>query len=46
MSNNKEYLIEIIYKKLKNISSRQINLEQTQLIEFINSLINNNYPYQ
>ena len=46
MSNNKEYLIEIIYKKLKNTSSRQINLEQTQLTEFINSLINNNYPYQ
>ena len=46
MSKNKEYLIEIIYKKLKNISTRQINLEQSQLTEFINSLINNNYPYK
>ena len=42
MSNNKEYLIELIFKKLKSINSRKINLEQKEFTEFINSLINNN----
>ena len=41
MANNKEYLIELIIKKLKNYNSRKINLEKRELIEFINSLINN-----
>lgn len=42
MPNNKEYLIELIFKKLKNNKSRKINLQQKELSEFINSLINNN----
>ena len=42
MSNNKEYLIELLIKKLKSINSRKINLEQKEFTEFINSLINNN----
>ena len=42
MSKNKEYLIELILKKLKNNSSRKINLEKEDLTEFINSLIKNN----
>ena len=43
MSKNKEYLIESIFKKLKNVSSRKINLEKKEFAEFINYLINNNY---
>tara|TARA_S200000501_G_C20538627_1_gene619045 strand:- start:284 stop:412 length:129 start_codon:yes stop_codon:yes gene_type:complete len=42
MPNNKEYLIELIFKKLKNNNSRKINLEKREFTEFINSLINNN----
>ena len=42
MPNKKEYLIEQIFKKLKNNYSRKINLEKKEFIEFINSLINNN----
>ena len=44
MSKKKEYLIELIFKKLKNNSSKKLNLEKNELTEFINSLIkNNNY---
>ena len=42
MPNKKEYLIELILKKLKNNISRKINLEKKEFTEFINSLINNN----
>ena len=42
MSNKKEYLMELIFKKLKNDSSRKINLEKEELTDFINSLINKN----
>ena len=42
MTKNKEFLIELILKKLKNNSSRKINLEKKELAEFINLLINNN----
>ena len=42
MSKKKEYLIELIFNKLKNNSSRKINLEKKEFTEFINSLINNN----
>ena len=42
MPNNKEYLIELIFKKLKSNNSRKINLEKKEFTEFINSLINNN----
>ncbi len=42
MSNKKEYLIELIFKKLKNNVSRKIHLEKKEFIEFINCLINNN----
>ena len=39
MTNNKEYLIDLIFKKLKNKSLRKINLEKKEFAEFINSLI-------
>ena len=42
MSRNKEFLIELIYKKLKNNNLRKIELEKNELNEFINYLINNN----
>ena len=42
MPNKKEYLIELILKKLKNNISRKINLEKKEFTEFINLLINNN----
>ncbi len=42
MPNNKEYLIELIFKKLKCSNSRKINLEQKEFTDFINSLIKNN----
>ena len=41
MTNKKEYLIELIFKKLKNNISRKINIEKKEFNEFINSLINN-----
>ena len=40
MSKKKDYLIELIFKKLKNNDSRKINLEKKEFTEFINSLIN------
>ena len=43
MPNNKEYLIELIFNKLKNNNnSSKINLKKKEFTEFINSLINNN----
>ena len=42
MPNNKEYLIELIFNKLKNNNFRKINLQKKEFTEFINSLINNN----
>ena len=42
MPSKKEYLIELILKKLKNNSSRKINLEKKEFNEFINTLINKN----
>ena len=42
MPYNKEYLIELIFKKLKNNNSRKINLDKKEFTEFINFLIKNN----
>ena len=42
MSNNKEYLIELILRKLKKNKSRKINLKKNEFTEFINYLINYN----
>ena len=43
MPNNKEHLIELIFKKLKkNKYSSQINLEKKEFTEFINYLLSNN----
>ena len=42
MPNKKDYLIELIFKKLKNNKSRRINLQKEEFTEFINSLINKN----
>ncbi len=42
MPNNKEYLIELIFNKLKYNKSRKINLNKEEFTQFINFLINNN----
>ena len=41
MRNKKDYLLEIIFKKLKT-TSKKIKLEKKEFTEFINLLINNN----
>lgn len=41
MTNKKEYLLEVIFNKLKK-NSKKINLEKKEFTEFINLLINNN----
>ncbi len=41
MTNKKEYLMELIFNKLKN-NSRKISLEKKEFTKFINLLINNN----
>ena len=42
MPKKKEYLIELIFNKLKNNISKKLNVEKKEFTEFINSLINNN----
>tara|TARA_S200000501_G_scaffold46111_1_gene37279 strand:- start:784 stop:912 length:129 start_codon:yes stop_codon:yes gene_type:complete len=42
MPNKKEYLLEVIFNKLKK-NSKKLNLEKKEFTEFINLLINNNY---
>ena len=42
MLNNKEYIMELIFEKLKNNKSRKLNLEKKEFTEFIKFLINNN----
>ena len=42
MAKDKEYLIELIFNKLKNNNnSSKLNLEKKEFTEYINSLINN-----
>jgi len=41
MRNKKEYLLEIIFNKLKK-NSKIINLEKKEFTKFINFLINDN----
>ena len=41
MLNKKEYLLEVIFNKLKK-NSKKVNLEKKEFTEFINFLINNN----
>ena len=41
MHHKKEYLLEVIFNKLKK-NSKKINLEKKEFTEFINFLINNN----
>ena len=41
MPNKKEYLLEVIFNKLKK-NSKNINLEKKEFINFINLLINDN----
>ena len=42
MIKNKQYLIELIFKKLKMNKFRKINLQKKEFDEFVNYLINNN----
>jgi len=41
MRKNKEYLLDVIFKKLKK-TSKKINLEKKEFYEFINFLIHDN----
>ena len=41
MRNRKEYLLEVIFNKLKK-TSKNINLEKKEFTKFINFLINDN----
>ena len=41
MANKKEYLLEVIFNKLKKTPNK-INLEKKEISEFIKFLINNN----
>ncbi len=41
MNTKEEYLIELIFKKLKRNKSREINLEKKEFSKFINFLIKN-----
>ena len=41
MLNKKEYLLEVIFNKLKK-NSKNINLEKKEFTKFINFLINDN----
>ena len=41
MSTQKNYLLEVIFNKLKK-KTKKINLEKKEFTEFINYLINNN----
>ena len=38
MTSNSEYLIDLIFKKLKNYKAKEITLERETLRKFINSL--------
>ena len=42
MTNNLKYLIELIYKKLKNYKKKEISLEKENLQKFIFSLSEEN----
>ena len=42
MTKNSEYLVDLIFKKLKNFKSREIFLEKENLRKFIFSLIKEN----
>ena len=42
MTKDKEFLIDLIFNKLKNNHSRNINLDKKEFTKFINNLINNN----
>ena len=39
MSSKKDFLVELIFKKLKNNNSKKINLQKKELNDFINFLI-------
>ena len=41
MPNKKDYLLEVIFNKLKK-NSKKINLEKKEFTKFINLLINDN----
>ena len=42
MTINSEYLIDLIFKKLKNYKSKEISLEKESLKKFIFSLLKGN----
>ena len=42
MSPNSEYIVNLIFKKLKNYKAKQIILEEENLYKFISSLFKEN----
>ena len=42
MTQKTEYLIDLIFKKLKNYKSKEIFLEKEKLMKFISSLLKEN----
>ena len=42
MTNKKEYLIDLIFNKLKYKITKKINIEKSELNKFVNFLISNN----
>ena len=42
MPNNKDYLMKLIFRKLKENKSRKISLEKKEFFEFIKFLIDKN----
>ena len=42
MPNNKEYLMELIFKKLKNYKDKELLLKKESLDKFISSLFKEN----
>jgi len=42
MTQKTEYLIDLIFKKLKNYKSKEIFLEKKKLMKFISSLLKEN----
>ena len=42
MTKNSEYLVDLIFKKLKNYKSKEIILEEENLYKFISSLYKEN----
>ena len=43
MNSKSEYLVDLIFKKLKSYSAKEISLEKENLKDFIHSLLKENW---